>query len=274
VKEKEMEKSMINLLKSEFYKLKKSKGFYILLALCVVFPVILAFAYKGVAATAAAGNPDMQDILVMSRQFSGAWFTGNALSMEGMAIHSLIIAIFVSIFVAMEFNHGTMKNIVSKGFNRTQVYFSKFLTATTAALVMLITFMIASTIIGTILWGFDSQGIASLGNFMTLFLTQGFLIVAYTAVFVFVAMSLRSNGASIGVNICLVILVGTLLEAVNLLFHNNVNLLNYWIGGNISNLTTLNPSSSDVLRGVIVAGVYTVVATAAGFTLFKKQDIK
>lgn len=269
--EKELGEPMKNLLKSDFYKLKKSKAFYILLAVSAAFALVMAFALQGGASMARSGDPDIQNIVRMKSNFGGAWFIGQSLS---NGIHALIIAIFVSIFVAGEFNYGTMKNIVSKGFNRVQIYFAKFITSAVAAIIMLVAYMAVGCIAGTIMWGFDPNGIASFGNLITLFLDQALLILAYTAVFVFVAMSLRSNGASIGVNICVVMLVATLLQAVSLLFGGSVNLADFWISGNLSKLATLSPAGSDVTRGVIVAVVYAVAATLAGSALFKKQDIK
>ena len=272
-KEKELGKAMTNLLKSEFYRLKKSKAFYILMAVSATFALVMAVALQGGTAMASLrpGDPDIQDIVKMSPNFGGAWFIGQSL---GNGIHALIIGIFVSIFVSAEFNFGTMKNIVSKGFNRVQVYTAKLITCAAAALLMLVAYMVVGCLTGTILWGFDPNGIASLGGMITLFLDQALLIIAYTAVFVFVAMSLRSNGTSIGVNICVVMLVATLLQAINLLFGGSVNLSNFWISGNISKLATLSPAGSDVVRGIVVAVVYTIAATLAGNALFKKQDIK
>jgi ABC-2 type transport system permease protein len=207
----------------------------------------------------------------MKTYLGGAWFIGQSFS-QGML--SLICAVFVSIFVAVEFNFGTMKNIVSKGFNRVQIYIAKFITSSVAALIMLFVFMAVGGIVGTILWGFDPNGTANVSNLITLFLTQALLIIAFTAVFVFVAMSLRSNGVSIAVNICAVVLFDVLLQAINFLIGNSITLSNYWIAGNISKLATLNPTGSDVTRGVIVAVVYSIAAILAGSTLFKKQDIK
>lgn len=272
-KRREQENTMTNLLKSEFYKLKKEKAFIILLIVSAAFALVLAFALQGSTAMAAIRptDPDVQGIVKMKPNFSGAWFMGYSL---GNGIHALIIAIFVSIFVSAEFNFGPMKNIVSKGYNRTKVYIAKFIVSAAAGLIMLVVYMAAGGIAGTIMWGFDPNGIASLGSVLSLFLDQALLIVAYTAVFVFVAMSLRSNGASIGVNICVVMLVATLLQAVNLLFGGSINLSDFWISGNISKLATMNPASGDLIRGVIVALAYTLVATVAGIALFKKQDIK
>lgn len=271
--EKGSGKSMTNILKSEFYKLKQSKAFYICTAACAALALFIAFEIQHETAQAVLHpqDPELTSFLAMRPHLGGAWFIGQSFS-QGML--SLICAVFVSIFVAVEFNFGTMKNIVSKGFNRIQIYIAKFIASAAASLVMLIVFMVVAGIAGTVLWGFNPNGAANVGNLLPLFFTQALLIVAFTAVFVFVAMTLRSNGASIAVNISAVVLFDVLLQAANLLIGNSVTLSNYWIAGNISKLATLSPTGPDVTRGVIVAVVYSIAAILAGGTLFKKQDIK
>lgn len=265
--------AMSNILKSEFYKLKKSKAFYICIAACAALAVFIAFEIQHETAQAVLRpqDPELASFLAMRPHLGGAWFIGQSFS-QGML--SLICAVFVSIFVAVEFNFGTMKNIVSKGFNRVQVYIAKFIASSAAALVMLVVFMVVAGIAGTVLWGFNPSGATNVGNLIPLFFTQALLIIAFTAVFVFVAMSLRSNGASIAVNISAVVLFDVLLQAANLLIGNSVTLSDYWIAGNISKLATLSPTAPDVTRGIIAAVVYTIAALLAGSTLFKKQDIK
>lgn len=265
--------SMGALIQSEFYKLGKSKAFYILMAICAALAIAMAFALKSGAAMAAAnpGNADLQDMAKFQSSFGGAWFVGYSL---GNGLQAVIIAIFVSIFIAVEFNYGPMKNIISRGFNRTQEYLAKLITSIAAGVSLLVVYMLAGLLTGTVLWGFDPHGVASLGSLLTLFLTQALLIISYTSIFVFVAMSLRSNGASIGANISIVLMGTFVVEAINLLFHTKINFLNYWISECIKQLATLNPASADVTRGIIVAVGYTLVASILGCFLFNKQDIK
>ena len=264
---------MISLIKSEFYKLGKTKAFYLLMAICAALAIAIAFALKSGAAMAAAnpGNADLQDMAKFQDSFGGAWFVGYSL---GNGLQAVIIAIFVSIFIAVEFNYGPMKNIISRGFNRTQEYLAKLITSVVASMCLLAVYMLAGLLTGTALWGFDPHGVASVGSLLTLFLTQTLLIISYTSIFVFVAMSLRNNGASIGANISIVLMGTFVVQAVSLLFHTKINLMNYWISECITQLATLNPVSADVTRGIIVAVGYTLLATVLGSILFNKQDIK
>lgn len=256
----------MSIVKSEFLKLRKSKPFYVCLLLCVAVAALLAFAFQqGI-------NKGESEFAGMAESLSGIQMIGNSISLVNF--HIVICAVFVSIFVSGEFQHGTMKNYISKGFNRVQIYLSKLAVCSVAVLSMFIVYIAAACIGGTLMWGFDPNGVFSFGGFITMLGTQMLLTLAYTAVFVAVGMVFKSNGSSIAINIVAVTLLPTLLMALNLIVGNNIDFANYWISGNVSALATLSPASSDVLRGVIVGAVYLVGMTILGGRLFQTQDVK
>ncbi|MDR3120985.1 MAG: ABC transporter permease [Clostridiales bacterium] len=259
----------MNMIKSEFYKLKKTKVFYICLLACValaVFSVILAGAIqagvlvRGVEEASEAAEP----------------LTGVSLLEQTLGLDFLptIIAIFVSVFVAGEFVNGAMKNYVSKGYNRVGTYLSKFLVCGAAVMTMYIVNITLACTIGSMIWGFDPTGLATAGSIAAMVLSEGLLLLAYTSVFVLLAMWLRSNGASVAVNICVVSLFSTVLMLTAFITGDSITLANYWISGNVSALATIAPESGAVLQGVIVGFCYLIGGTVIGSLLFKKQDIK
>jgi len=85
-----------------------------------------------------------------------------------------LFAIFVSLFVAGEFHNGTIKNYVSKGFNRIQIYLSKLVICGVAVLIMYIVNVIFSCIARTIIWGFDPYGLANLSSISTMLLGEDY----------------------------------------------------------------------------------------------------
>lgn len=256
----------MSIIKSELYKLKKSKMFYICLILCAALAVFLAFVVKMGVATRGT-----EDIAAIAETISAVSLLELTL---GQAFLPTIIAIFVSIFVSGEFHNGTMKNYVAKGFNRSRVYLSKLFVCSMAVLMMYIAHVVSAFVTGTLLWGFDPYGVATFSNVATIILSEGLLLIAYSSVFIFTSMWLRSVGASIAVNICMVSLLPTFLMAINYIIGDSITLSNYWISGNIIALASLAPESGAVLLGIIVGLCYLVGGTIVGNVLFKKVDIK
>jgi ABC-type transport system involved in multi-copper enzyme maturation permease subunit len=259
----------MNIVKSEFYKLKKSKIFVICMLCCAllaVFSVILANAMQ---------SGVMRRGMEVAAETTGT-LTGVSLLEQtlGMDFLPTIFAVFVSIFVASEFASGAMKNYVSKGYSRMKIYLSKWLVCSVAVMAMYLINIVLACAIGSVIWGFDPSGQASLSSIAGMVLIEAFLLLAYTSVFVFLSVFLRSSGASIAVNICAVSLFSTLLMLTTFITGDSITLSNYWISSNVSALATLTPDSGAISQGLIVGFVYLVGCTILGAMLFQKKDIK
>jgi len=261
---------MLNILKSEFYKLKKSKAFWVCTALCLIFGIIMIVAMQSGMTMAQQPNhdPDLDSMLELIPLVSGTFMLGYLIS---MGFNTIFVGIFVAVFISSEFSYGTMKNTLSRGADRIKVFFIKFLVCGCAALIMQFVFMITVLLAGTIIWGF---GTATFSGMLGMVLTQSLLTLAYTALFTFISMTMRAGGGAIAVNIMCVTMASTLLDAISMLFGGKLNLNNYWIGGAVSKLATITPASGDIIQGIIIATAWGAAAILFGMTLFKKQDVK
>ncbi|MFP3155008.1 ABC transporter permease [Lachnospiraceae bacterium ZAX-1] len=268
---------MRNILKSDFYKLKKSKAFWICAVLSLVLGVFLVIAMQAGMNIAqselerVATDPEYRSMLAMVPNAGGAWMLGNILS---MGLNTIFVGVFVGIFVSSEFVYGTMKNTISRGAGRIKVFASKFFVCACAALLMLLTFMAAALVTGTAIWGFDPNGIVTVSGMLGMILPQVLLTLAFTALFTFISTTLRSSGGAMAVNIICVTMASTLLSALNTLFGGRINLNHYWIGGAMNKLATITPASDDIVRGVIIAVCWRVAALLFGTIVFKKRDVK
>jgi ABC-type transport system involved in multi-copper enzyme maturation, permease component len=267
---------MLNILKSDFYKLKKSSAFWICTALCVVFGVMMVFyMQRQLAAAQLPGHDhDLDPLIPLLPHLSGVFMMGNLMSVLGNTPHILIMGVFTAIFVSSEFIFGTMKNTLSRGAERTKVIFSKFIVCSIASLVMLGVYTLATLITGTMVWGFDPQKAATFSGILPMLLTQSILVLSFTMIFVFTSMSMRSNGGAIAVNVICVVLVSLLLSAISSLLGPTVDLGKYWLTNNIATLATISPASGDIIQGIFVALGWSVAAILAGIGLFKTQDVK
>ena len=84
---------------------------------------------------------------------------------------------------------------------------------------------------GTIFLGSDPHGVFQPAGFAGALVTAWLLFIAYVAVLVAIATLLRSNGAAIATNICLVSIFPTLLQAPDFLFGRiGLKIFPVWIG--------------------------------------------
>jgi len=266
---------MLNIIKSDFYKLKKSKAFWVCTILCVVFAVLMVTALNvgmnRALANLDSGDPEMMQMAEMAENISGISALQEFLP---MGFNIIFIGVFVAIFVSSEFGYGTMKNTLSRGADRIKVFFSKFVVCSCAALVMLLAFIAAMLAAGSIAWGFDPTGIVTFSGMLGMISLQSLLVIAYTALFVFISMTMRGTGGAIATNIICVTMASTLLGAISMLFGGSINLSDYWLEWGLSKFAVMSPPSGDIIQGILIALGWGIASLAAGTTLFKKIDVK
>lgn len=248
---------MINILVSDFYKLRKS----ITLWICVGMSLLAAIVM--VVSTQSTQSPDISGIYIMG-----------SVGVNGYNVNVIFIATFISIFLSSEFSFGTMKNVLSRGSDRIKVYLSKLIVCSIASLFMMVVLMGASLIVGTIYWGFDPHGIATFSGIGGMILTQSLLMVAYAALFACISVTMRSVGA-IAIDIISILLFPNLLGPMStVIFRGSVNLNDFWIGQSVLKVSTVTPLSNDVILGIIIALSWLLVSTIVGIALFRKRDVK
>lgn len=255
---------MKNIIKSELYKLVKSRAFWISLLVCAFVAVVMPLAaQQGVK----SGEPEFKDLSLSAVEILCYSFK--------LPIFTLIAAVFVSVFVSGEFHYGTMKNYVSKGFLREGLFLSKYLASAAAVTVMYLVYIPVALSAGTVFLGFDPYGVFQIGTFGGMFLGTWLLLMAYSAVFTAIGMTLRTGGAAIATNICLVSIVPTLLSALDFLFSSfGIKVSRIWIGEHMASVATMAPVKGTMLIGIVVGLSWLAAALGGGTFFFKKQDIK
>jgi ABC-2 type transport system permease protein len=266
---------MLNILKSDFYKLKKSRAFWICAILSVLFAAFFVTSIQ-TGKSIAQKNPDLRNhkIVEMAEAAEGITGASSLALVLPMGFNIILVGVFVAIFVSSEFTNGTIKNTLSRGAERAKVFFSKFIVCGTASLIMLIAFIFSMLTAGSFAWGFDPTGTVTFVSILGLISLQMIIILAYTALFTFISMTMRSNGGAMATNIICVLMVSMLLIGVSILFGGKIDLSEYWLEWALSKLAVLSPSSGDIVQGMLIAFGWIIASLIAGVTLFKKQDVK
>jgi len=257
---------MSNLLKTDFYRLFRSKSFYIcgFIAFALFdLGLILIYLLSNMAAVNGA------EISVAK---SGIEFGLNAFpDMDSQIILSIIIGIFIT----SEFSHGTMKNVVSKGFSRIQIYFSKLITMIAATYMIILVTFLTGTIGASIITGkigdFSSNSIAKYARTIGIELL---LYAALTALLVAVGMLIRNLGGVIAINIVgIIIFIPIILNILQAISNDKIKFMDFTLMSNMS-LYVVNAEPAAYLRTFIVALAYFAVPTALGVFAFVKADVK
>lgn len=272
---------MLNLVRADFYKLFRSKAFYICAAISValVVVIILAANLSYIAATDAISKAPTDDSSIQALSaFADMKPTGIWSIKQCFDFVSLFIGIFSSIFITLEFSSGTMKNIASRGFSRYKIFLSKFFVCSFVCFAFIILNLAAGMITGTALQGFGETTNHFLADFSRLFGLQLMVHIAITAIFVMVAFLIRQNGGTIAVNMCIIMVSGTILKLIDLLVDKisgkDFDINKYWIFEFRNLFSQLDIAQDDITRGIIVALSFLFGAIIIGTFAFSKTDIK
>lgn len=213
----------------------------------------------------------------------------------------IFFAVFVSLFLGAEYSDGMMRNKLSIGYTRVQVYLSNFLICLSADLALLLSWVICE-IPGFFLIGPMKMGLS--GYFTYLMIAIGFT-AAFTAIFTLVG-TLTTNKA-FSVVLTLIVFIGMALAASALNdrlcepeMHGGMAFMDgefveieetpnpLYLTGMVrficECLLDLLPTGqsilmSDVLiehpaRQILSALIVTILVTIAGISLFRKKDIR
>ncbi len=116
---------MINILRVQLFKLKKSKSFWVLLAMCAVLPMLSVLLLLGLDALFSAIG-DESFLQLLGSEFDALYAISTFVTFES---DSLIFAlIFSAVVLSREFTQGTVRNTVLSNKSREQIYFAYLIT--------------------------------------------------------------------------------------------------------------------------------------------------
>lgn len=277
---------MINLLRGEFYKLRKSKCVYICGIVMIVF-VLFLYGTLYLADRIQQGEMENGSYgFFVSEELEGkdgqeplsVWDTVGILDVEQQMFSNfawIILTVFSSVFVIGEYGNGTVKNMVGKGYERWKIFLAKYIATTVTAILMLLIMAGATLILGTIFRGTDGlnrefyQNLCSYTGIQILF---GAVLIG---IVIAVSEVCRNLGAGIAISIGIISFSSLITAGLDLVFHKwNFKPSDYWITDLIVNCPVTDIDKNFLIRAVITSVVWIVLIFGMGVLHFGKADVK
>ena len=250
---------MGRLLHFEFHKLLRQKSFYICLAVSVA--MLLATTYTSVLISRGVAEP--ADIGVDGMDVMIGAVSGGMLSM--------VIGVFVPLFVCEDYAAGTIRNIITRGYTRLGVFAAKLTAVLLAAAVMTAVCMAAGYIAGTVLGGRGAQAFDA--GVVKILLCQLAVILAQAALFYAISSVLQKTGGAIAICLVLPMVMTVLLTlADTALAEKEIELSGYWIDRVSSSLGSFDVSSDELKKALLTALAYFIAAGAGSFLAIAKRE--
>ena len=247
---------MNKLVKFELRNLFKQKSFLICLIISSALIIIGILASNFLNKMAEqAGETDILLGVNAFDNFIGYVAGGNL---------GLLLAISISIYFGAEASDGTIKNIIAKGYNRSEFFISKVICVVIMTLIFIITGLLLNYLMCMIM-GID------LGIFdITKLGCVSFAVIAEAVMFSSLSFIIFKTGANIVANICIPMLLPLALTLLDVLLKLDVAISDFWI----ENTFRLYAISSKIPFMIIVSICYIIVFCILGITLTKRKEIK
>lgn len=247
---------MSNLLKVEFYKLKTSKIFYLTMFLNLLQSIA---------------------VYVFSDNFklmSGKQAFTFILSIQSSLALNILIGIFASDYIVTEFSSGYIKNLISYGHKRINIFVSKSIVYYIAIIIVTFIPAILFSAVNT-----KANGYGEIFNFNSIiFLLKVFLIILiiYAAIgSICVLTAFISRNANITITIIVFLdffnrifdIIAVQKKSLEWIFYKS-------IFAQPGIVLSDKAATSEILQAVIISLVIIIVTTVVGIYVFNKSDIK
>lgn len=280
---------MIKLLRSNFSRLKKNRLFWLALVLMVAVPLY-------------AVGVRYYDYVVAPET---AWETADGLWFVGGMYMSVIASVFISLFIGTEYNDGTIRNKLTVGHTRSEIYFSNLITCSAVSLFYHLVFIAVLFGAGSLLLKSWETPAKTLVILTALSLAA---VIATAAIFTTLAMLIhsRSAGAVTAMLVAMGMLIVTMTvnsmlnapEFIDNAFHMTdvgevvksdpipnprfltgfkremyQHVLNLLPTGQMVQFGTMD-YTSDMAFLPLYAVIVVIVCTAVGLAAFRRKDIR
>lgn len=200
--------SLYNFISSEWYKLIRSRFFHVCVlvnagvaALIDISVKISGDAYSTLAERLRGTehtNATVGGIIEMvrfSEKGNPVWAAAYSFGSFGL----IIGAIFVILFLNMEYKKGTMLILIGRGYSRTKLVLAKIITAILGLGVMQMVTAAAAFLTGIFIWGFPAGSISMISDMLLVFGCNMVLCIGSLAPAFVLAVLLQNSGEAIGI---------------------------------------------------------------------------
>lgn len=259
---------MLKLEKLELRRLFLAKSFLICLAVSLGLILMTSLTTKFLMR--ALSSLDEEGAAALGTMSMQAPSSLSLLKGIGSSSLTLILAIYITIFVTEDYTGDTIKNVYAKGYSRDTVFFAKYLSSLTGTLIFILADAIFAIVIGKLLFGdFGTAG----EHYVSSFLAGIVLLIAYHTVYFAVAISLRKTGGAIALCIVGPTVISLALSLGNtILKSDQFDLSDYWLPGRMDILSAENVTSKDVGIGFAIAIVTIAIFGVLAFFINRKRE--
>lgn len=280
---------MQNLLKSDFYKLFKMKSLYVCAIIAAAMAAISMFLDSQLN-NMMQSMPDTIGMMIIESQ-TVTLKSILPTMISPLSDYFILVIIGVCLFITIEYNAGTLKNIAARGFKREYIFLSKLIVCIVEAFIITLCFAVSCVIFGLMFLPIGNFGDGYFAELFTIYGVDVLILIGYVSLIAMITYLIRTNGGTIAITLCAHYLAPIIISMINAItimndtsnsdlrkmvsYTNNQygQIAYYWIG-TLGGTVSESYHNGTIYIPILVALAYIVVSCAIGMLVFKKRDIK
>ena len=256
---------MKRLFLFELHKLKKQKSLYICSA------VVLALLFLMVLAN-----------FILYKYLEVTMQAANAVEITLSAINSsdfnLIVSIFIVLYVCGDFGYKTIKNIYSRGFSRTEVFFAKYIICVAYVVIMFIVTELFALAMGSAFFGYRTVD----GHVFWSVFGQLLVCLAYASFVFAISFMVKKMGIAFAVVILAPAAITVITTVIDVIIMVNAGetmsqdsfmFSEFWLDGMLVTLSNATASTVKTVLASVLPVVYGAVFVTAGYLVNRKTEV-
>lgn len=257
---------MKRLFLFELQKLKKQKSLYICSAVIVAMLLLTVLAdyimYCTFGIDTSGGEPTA--VTSMLKAISASDFT-------------LIASIFIVIYVCADYSQKTIKNMYSRGFSRTEVFFVKYIICVAYIIIMYAVSLLFTLAVGSAFFGFKTVE----GHVFWSLFGQLLVCIAYVSFVFAICNMVKSMGISLAIVIAAPMALAatmTVIDFVIILRSETFNedalmVSGFWLDGMLSTLSSATANTVKTVLSNVLPVVYGAGFVTLGYLINRKTEV-
>ena len=278
---------MLNIIKSDLYRVFRGKAIYIAIAFILILASISCFSMSpghiGIVSSAIEQTEYDDELLEKVYETDSLMETREIMKEYGafpldktqLGANANLYYFFIIVVVIVlvtDLSNSTAKNTLSSAISRKKYYLSKLITCLGLGTLLVLINNYGSYIINLIMNGKEFS--AGLLEITKLTILQLPILYGIISMLVCIGFCFRKTGTFNSITIPLIMVIQLIIMGVSTLFHIDVNnILNYEFQYIIGNLVA-NPTNTYILKTLALAALYIVIFNYLGYSVFRRAEIK
>ena len=272
---------MTRLLRSDLFKLRKSKSFWVCMTVAFFLGILMTIlyyaAYQSIGANIEATKKMVEGMGAYAETINEAleilpdtnlWAYINVSLCDLNVMY--LAAIIIGIFVGSEYNMGTIRNAVSRGYSRQSIIFSKLCVSTVSMLLIVTAYVIGGAVPGVIMFGFSSS--VSIGNILLVLLCYLILFIAASSFYVMMTTMAKKTGYAIALSMIVPMVILSAAKVIEIGYRDFSNVTRFWIFQTITETQKLCLSGRCWIP-MVVGAVYFLICSSISLLIIRHQEL-